>query len=147
MKQSPETRALQHLLLQGFMLYSLPAAVCTRLHARHLLDDPGHAWAVVCGDNGLGWTSQLASDDPLLGDLVDAAMRSADPKTPHVLCHTAGSRLIVPLATTDVRDARLRIEAAVALGKQPAPERLEAFPDALIEREARRRAKARGPLD
>ena len=141
MSQSPETRALQHLLLQGFTLYPLPAAVATRLVARSLLDDPAHSWAVIAAEGALEWTSQLAADDPLLADLVDVAMRSADPKTPHALCQTAGARLLVPLSVTDVRDARMRIEAAVTLGRAPSPERLEAFPVELLERELRRRGR------
>lgn len=142
--QSPEIRATQHLLVQGFTIYSCAAAVCTRLTAPRLLDDPSHAWAVLCDSRSLEWTSMLPEGDPLKADLGEAAVRSADPMTPHVLCHTQGGRVLVPLMATDVRDARMRIEAAVALGKAPAAERLEAFPDELIEREAARRSKLRG---
>jgi hypothetical protein len=139
--QSPETRATQHLLVQGFTLYPCAAAVCSRLTARGLLDDPSHAWAVLCDSRSLDWTAMLADDDPLKPLFVDAAVRSATPTTPHVVCHTQGGWLLLPLVTVDVRDARMRIEAAVALGKAPPAERLEAFPDELIEREAKRRRK------
>lgn len=138
--QSPETRAIQHLLVQGFTPYSCAAAVCTRLVAPRVLDNPDHSWAVACNPGSLEWTAMLSDDDPLKAELGEAAVRSANPKTPHVLCHTAGTRLLVPLTVDDVRDARMRIEAAVALGKAPPAERLEAFPDELIEREAKRRA-------
>lgn len=145
--QPPETRAIQHLLVQGFTIHSCAAAVCTRLTAPRLLDDPSHAWAVLCDASSLEWVALLPQDDPLKADLGEASVRSADPNTPHVLCHTAGGRLLVPLAVPDVRDARMRIEAAVALGKAPAAERLEAFPDELIEREAKRRAKRKAQGD
>jgi hypothetical protein len=144
--QSPETRATQHLIIQGFELYSCAAAVATRFVARHLLDAPAHPWAVVCGIDALQWVAMLPEDDPLKAELGEAAVRSSNPKTPHVLCHTQGERLLVPLVVTDVRDARMRIEAAVMLGKAPPAERLEAFPDELIEREAKRRAKNKGEL-
>jgi hypothetical protein len=138
--QSQETRATQRLLVQGFTLYSCAAAVSTRLVARSLLDDPNHAWAVLCDSRSLGWTATLPDDDPLKAPLGEAAVHSADPLTPHVLCHTQGGLLLVPLGP-DTLNARMRIEGAVALGKAPPVERLEAFPDELIEREAKRRAK------
>ncbi len=142
--QSPETRAMQHLLVQGFELHTAAAAVCSRLVAPQVLDDPQRAWAVLFDSRSIDWTAQLPEGDPLRDSFAEAAVRSADPSTPHVLCHTRGGRLLAPLAVTDVRDARMRIEAAVALGKSPPAERLEAFPDELIEREAARRSKLRG---
>jgi hypothetical protein len=141
--QSPETRAMQHLLVQGFTVYPFAAAVCTRLVARQLLDDPSHTWAVVCGPGALEWVALMPDGDPLKTEFGATAVSSSDVKTPHVLCHTAGQRILVPLAVTDVRDARLRIETAVSLGKVPTADRLETFPDELIEREAKRRAKMR----
>jgi hypothetical protein len=49
-----------------------------------------------------------------------------------------------PQATEEQTQPRpMRIEAAVALGKAPPAERLEAFPDELIELEAKRRTKKR----
>jgi hypothetical protein len=137
--QSPETRATQRLLVQGFILYPCAAAVSTRLVARSLLDDPNHAWAVLCDSRSLDWTAMLADDDPLKAQLAEAAVRSTS-GAPHALCHTQGGLLLVPLGP-DTLNARMRIETAVALGKAPPAERLEAFPDELIEREAKRRAK------
>lgn len=145
--QSHETRAIQHLLIQGFTLYTCTAAVCTRLVSRAVLDDPAHSWVVICGPNSLQWTAMLQEDDPLRSHLAEAAVRSADPKTPHVVCHTAGSTLLVPLTVADVHDARLRIEAAVILGKSPPAEKLEAFPDELIEREAKKRGLLKSKVE
>jgi hypothetical protein len=139
--QSTETRATQHLLVQGFTLYTCAAAVATRLVAPRLLDGPEHTWAVLFDASSLGWCAQLPKDDRLIEHFAEAAVRSSNPKTPHVLCHTLGDFLVLPLDVTDVRHARMLIESAVALGKAPPAERLEAFPDELIEREAKRRAK------
>lgn len=133
-------RALQHLLVQGFTLYPAPAAVCTRLVLRPVLDDPGHAWAVYFTRDALVWTGHLLDDDPLAAIFGAAAVRSSA-SAPHVVCHTQGSMLLVPLEVADVRRIRMRIEAAIALGKTPTADRLEAFPDELIEREAKRRRK------
>lgn len=137
-------RALQHLLVQGFTLYTAPAAVCTRLVDRALLDDPAHAWAVYFTPGAIRWTGALPVDDPLRDVFGEAAVLSGAPATPHVVCHTQGGRLLLPLEVNDVRDARLRVEAGVALGKAPPAERLEAFPDELIEREAKRRRAKQG---
>lgn len=131
--------AQQHLLVQGFTLYTAPAAVCTRLVQRELLDDPSHAWAVYFTVDALMWTPHLAADDPLRDIFAEAAIRSRLPATPHAVCHTLGGRLIVPLDVGHARDARMRIEAAIALGKAPPAERLDAFSDEHIEREAQRR--------
>jgi hypothetical protein len=141
--QSTGTRATQHLLVQGFTLYTCAAAVATRLVAPELLDEPEHPWAVLFDSSSLDWTAMLPEGDPLRAELAESAVRSADPKTPHVLCHVSGARLMVPLMPADVRDARMRIESAVTLSLSPPPERLEAYPDELIEAEARRRAKRR----
>jgi hypothetical protein len=64
-----------------------------------------------------------------------------------VQCHVAGEKLILPLDPAVVRDARVRIEAAVTLGKAPPAEKLEAFPDELIQREARRRGLLKSQAD
>jgi hypothetical protein len=133
--------AQQHLLVQGFTLYTVPAAVCSRLVARALLDDPGHTWAVYCTGDALSWTAHLAEDDPLRAIFAEAAVRSTRPAPPHVICHTQGSTLLVPLTTADVRGVRMRIEAAIALGKAPPAERLEAFSDEYVEREAEKRRR------
>lgn len=133
--------AMQHLLVQGFTLYTAPAAVCTRLAARTLLDNPAHAWAVYFAGDALHWTGHLAEDDPLRQIFADAAVRATRPGPPHVVCHTRGSTLLVPLDVAHARDARMRIEGAIALGAAPPPERLEAFSDEMIEREAQKRAR------
>lgn len=144
MPQDPTTRARQHLLLQGFTIYPCHAAVCVALVARGVLGDPGRAWAIEFGADSQRWTSMLPNDDDsLLAQSMRQAALMASADSPHVLTHTRGGLLLTPLAVTDVREARMRIEAAVALGKTPAAERLEAFPDELIEREARRRARAK----
>jgi hypothetical protein len=139
MNTDSHTRALQHLIVQGFTLYTAAAAVCTRLVDRALLDEPRHVWAVYFGSNSLDWTARLANDDPLQEAFGAAAVRSAR-GAPHVVCHTLGGVLVVPLDVTACRDARMRIEGAIAQGKAPPPERLEAFSDDMIEREAQRRA-------
>ena len=144
MMTNDATRAKQHLLVQGFTLYTAESAVCTRLVSRELLDDPSSTWAVLFDARSLDWTAQLAEDDLLAEDFGAAAVRSSGSGGVHVLCCTAGARLLVPLTVADVRSARMRIEAAVAANMAPPAERLEAFPDELIEREARRRAKRRG---
>jgi hypothetical protein len=135
------TRALQHLLVQGFALYPCAAAVCMRRLEPAILTNPNHAWAVYFDTRSLDYTAKLDPNDPLIAVFADAAVRSASPKTPHVVCHTQGGWLLVPLTVTDVRSARMRIEAAIALGKAPPAERLEAFPDEMIQREAKRRLK------
>lgn len=137
-----EGRALHFLLNQGFTLYSVPAAVCTRIaYSRQLLDNTEHAWAVYFTPDALTWTPHMVDEDPLKAVFSDAAVRSSSPGTPHVLCHAAGGAMLVPLTVPDVRDIRVRIESAVTMRLAPPPERLEAYPDELIEREAKRRAK------
>lgn len=136
-------RALQHLLVQGFTLYTTAAAVGVRLLDSGILDNPEHAWAIQFDRRSLEHTSRLPESDPLRATFADAAVRSAAPDAQHVVCHTQGALLMVPLKVADVRTARMRIEAAIALGKAPPAERLEAFPDELIEREAARRVALR----
>jgi hypothetical protein len=142
--QTSETRALQHLTIQGFTIYTCAAAVCTRLVAPSLLDDPEHTWAVVCDRDSQQWLSMLPEGDPLAATLGDAALRSAAGHQ-HAVCHTLGGLIVAPLDPGDevLRRARVRIEGAITLGKQPPTEKLEAFSDELIEREAARRAKRR----
>lgn len=136
-------RALQHLLVQGFTLYTAPAAVCTRLAgARQILDEPQHSWAVTFDSESIGWSSMLSDDDPLKTQFDEAAVRSARPREPHVVCHAEGERIICPLTVDDVRDVRMTLEAAIALQRAPARE-LQAIPDDLLERELRRRELVR----
>src|SRR3972149_1264090 len=90
MAQSKETRALQHLLLQGFTLYTSEAADALRARGPSSLDDPAHAYAVVLG-SGM------------------------------VQCCWGGAQLLVPLATDDVRDARLKLGTAGTVRVAPRP--------------------------
>lgn len=145
--QPPETRARQHLLLQGFTVYPCHAAVCVALIARSVLDNPSHPWAIELDADAQRWTSMLLDDDnsPLAQNMRQGALL-AGAGSPHVLTHTLGGLLLTPLVVADVREARMRIEAAVTLGKAPPAERLKAFPDELIEREAKRRQKQRKPM-
>jgi len=136
-----DIRATQHLLIQGFAIHYAPAAVCTRIVARGLLDNTEAPWAVVFYRGALTWTAGMAADDPLAAEFAEAAVRAET--EPMVLCQVAGGRLLLPLTVADVKDARMRIEAAVALELAPPAERLEAFPDELIQREAERRSKLR----
>lgn len=137
------TRATQHLVRQGFTLIPCGAAVCTRIVARAYLDNPELPWAVLFDPESMQWTPAMADDDPLKEIFANASVRSATPKSPHVVCHTQGAYALLPMVVADVRDARMNIEAAVALGKSPPTDRLEAFSDDAIEREAKRRKKAR----
>ena len=116
MPQSAETRARQHLLFQGFTLYTMEAADALRQVGSKTLDNPEHAWAVELPDN-------------------------------FVQCHVAGQKVIVPLEPAIVRDVRMRLEAAIITGSAPAAEKLEAFPDELIRREAKRRGLLKKPED
>jgi hypothetical protein len=141
MNTDPTCRALQHLLVQGFTLYTCPAAVCTRLAAPALLDSLEHAWAVTFDADSQRWVAALPEIDSLSSVFVEASIKAV--ATPHVVCHTQGETLVLPLEATDVRQARMRIESAVILKLAPPVERLEAYPDELIEREAKRRAARR----
>lgn len=47
MPQHPQTRALQHLLIQGFTLYTDEAATAMRAQGGSSLDNPNHAHAIV----------------------------------------------------------------------------------------------------
>lgn len=137
-----DCRAKQHLLVQGFTLYTCEAAVCTRLLAPAILDDPAHTWAVLFNSKSQYYTAQLRPDDGLLQAFSEAALRAAT-GAPQVLCSAQGETLLLPLEVTDVRSARVRIEAAVVMKLSPPAERLEVYPDELIEQEAKRRAKRR----
>ena len=138
MPQHPTTRAQQHLLLQGFTLYPCAAAVALMLLEPGVLEDQGHNWAIICDGSSMGWASKLTGDGKFATALRDCALLSAG-GTLHAVCHTLGAVLVVPLDPVDAKDARMRIEAAVTLGKQPPAERLEAFGDEMIAREANRR--------
>lgn len=136
MEVSPETRALQHLLVQGFTLYPARAAICTRLVDKSILDNPGHVWAVFFEQP---LTFALPEEDGLAQIFFQAAQSATSQQV--VICHSQGSYLLVPLTVTDVREAKMKIDSAVAVGMAPPEEKLEAFPEELIEREYKRRQK------
>lgn len=108
MPQKLKTRALQHLIIQGFKLYTNEAADALRSIGPSALDDPDHAWAVLLGEG-------------------------------MVQCSWGGVQMLIPLTPDDVRDALLKLETAVTLSIAPAVERLQAFPDELLQREMKRR--------
>jgi hypothetical protein len=134
-------RALQRLVFQGFVPMPVAAAVCLRRLAPHVFDDPNAALAIVFDAESLGWTAHLPEGDPLTEMFAEAAVRSSEPKSPHVICQAAGSRMVLPLDAIDVRDARVRLEAATTLKLAPPAERLEAYPLELLQRELRKRER------
>src|SRR5690606_9127164 len=76
--------------------------------------------------------------DPLLPIFTRAAQAAAR-GTRQIVASLGGGHLLVPLNVTDARDARARIESANATGYEPSPERVQALPAELLERELRRR--------
>jgi|SRR6187551_18821 len=141
MPQSPHTRALQKLVFQGFVPMPVAAAVCLRRLAPQVFEDPNAALAIVFDAESLAWTAHLPEGDALTELFAEAAVRSSEPKTPHVVVQAAGSRMVLPLDILDVRDARIRLEAATTLKLAPPADRLEAYPLELLERELRKRQK------
>jgi hypothetical protein len=139
--QHPQTRALQTLVFQGFMPMPVAAAVCMRRLAPQVFDDPAATLAIVFGVEAITWTPHLPEGDALTDLFAEAAIKSADPKSPQVICQTAGSRMLLPLDVVDVRDARIRLEAATTLKLAPPAERIEAYPLELLQRELRKRER------
>ena len=139
--QDPTTRARQHLLIQGFTLYTCEAAVAMLALSSGTLSDPSHAWSVEFDERSLLYTSLLPPGSPFAAELAEGAVAAAGGAR-HVLNHTQGGLLLVPLDVGDVRDSRMRIEAAVALGKAPPVEKLQAFGDEMLLAEARKRGLA-----
>lgn len=140
-------RALQHLLVQNFTLYTCPAAVALRLVAPPALE--GHAWAVQLDHRSGPWCEQLKEDDPWRQTFIDAA-NLAGPKVPFVLCHRDGQFLACQMKTQDVRHVMARLEVAKNLDVVPTSlEGLVAVPDEVLEQEVRRRKKetAKLPVD
>lgn len=143
MSADANCRAMQHMLLQGFTLYTAQAAVCTRVLAPSLLEDPEHAWAAIFDVQAQVWMQHIPENDRYLLVFAEAALKATNGGH-HVVCHTQGETLVLPMEVSDVRAARMRIEAAVVMKTAPPVERLTAYPDELIEQEAkRRRAKKR----
>jgi hypothetical protein len=118
MPQEPETRARQHLLLQGFTLYTCEAAVALLLLGSLTLIDPAHAWAVEFDAGSQAHTSKLSEDSDVASQLRRGALMASGGQR-HVLTHTRGGLLLVPLQVGDVRTSRTRIEDAVALSRVP----------------------------
>jgi hypothetical protein len=142
MQQSARTRSLQHLLLQGFTLYPCHAAVCVWLASPSVLLDASHPWAIAFDTNDSHWMSNIPSGDSeprALALMREASVRAAT--EPMALVHAMGEFLVLPLEVPEVRNARMRIEAAVTLGKAPPTEKLGAFSDKAIEAEVARRRK------
>lgn len=106
--QSPATRALQHLILQGFTLYTSEAVDCMRAQGSVTLNDPTYAYAIVLSDG-------------------------------MVQCFWGGYQMLCELLPAQVRDARQKLETAVTLGLAPPTQALDAYPDEMIAREAKRR--------
>lgn len=139
--KDPEFRARQHLLIQGFTLYTAEAAVALLLCGSQTLLNPDHAWAVEVRPNSWTFTDQLLGKvDSKLYDLFAAAAETCrvSNKPGSLLC-TQGTTLLVPLDVPSVQGARLTIESAIMLQKQPPTEKLEAFSDDALRKEARKR--------
>lgn len=140
MNTNANTRAIQHLLVQGFTPYTCPAAVCTRLGAPIVLET--HPWAIIFESSGSAeWAARLLEDDPLRAHMVGAA-QGASLATPKVLCHWDGVYLALPLAVDEVRHARARLEVAKNLGVEPTSlEGLAAVPEDVLRLELKRRKR------
>lgn len=141
MNINAHARAMQHLLVQGFTLYTCPAAVCTRLYAPEVLES--HAWAATLDAASGAWCERLLlTRDPWRAVFLDAAGQAFAAQLPVALCHHRGTFLALPLATEHVRHAYARLEVAANLGVAPTPlDGLLAVPDALLEQELRRRRR------
>lgn len=148
MAQAPITRARQHLVIQQFTTYTTEAAVCMLMAGSQTLVNPRNSW--VCEITPSDWQYlaqlQLGPDDfvekQLVQTLIQAAASCRENGTIGVVFFVSGVTLFEPLTEERVLDARQRIEAAIALGKQPPAEKLEAFSDEAIAFEAKRREKA-----
>lgn len=139
--QDDQTRARQHLLVQGYTLYTAEAAVSLLLLGSTTLLDPEHAWAVEMDQTSWNHTDRLLGqvDSPLQQLLSASAETCRQGGQPGVLLHTQGATMLTQLRTNDVRNSRMTIEQAVILGHQPPTEKLQAFGDEAIQREAQRR--------
>lgn len=140
MQQSPQTRALQHLLVQEFTPYPCHAAVCLLLLAPGVLTNPQHGWAIVFDRTSLQWMSQIPTaenESRMVALMRQAAVQAQSGAC--VLCHVQAEFLLVPLTVTDVRGVRMQIEAAVIQGKVPSPEKLGAFTDEMLKAEIQKR--------
>jgi hypothetical protein len=141
MTQSKETRAIQHLLLQGFDVLPCYSAVCTLLVDRTQLDNPARLWAVICDRDSLTWITRLPETEPFREGLLDCATKASSGQQ-HVLCCLQGVLLVTELEPSGpARDARARLQGAIEQGQRPPVEKLEAFGDEAVEAEFRRRQR------
>jgi len=139
MNTNANTRAIQHLLVQGFTPYTCQAAVCTRLHAPLVLET--HPWAVIMERGAALWCERLLEDDEMRPHFL-AAAEAASPVQPSVLCCYKGTFLVLPLLVDEVRHARARLEVANNLGVQPTSlEGLAAVPANVLKLELKRRER------
>lgn len=114
MIQSAETRARQHLLVQGFTLYTCEAAVSMLMLDTKTLKDPGHAFAIEVPTGSVSFTGLLTNElEPreLVVVLQSAAVQAGT--IPLVVCSTQGSLLTVGLTPNSVRNVRMQAEAAL----------------------------------
>jgi hypothetical protein len=126
-------RALQHLLVQGFTLYTTPAAVCIRRSVPNVLD--GHSWAIVLDAASQAWLQHLPEEDVLRPLLVAAATG-----TSRVLCHLEGVYLDLDLEVDQVRHAHSRLEVAKNLSVEPPSlDGIMAIPEEVLQQELKRR--------
>lgn len=140
MNNTPNTRALQHLLIQGFTPYTCAAAVSLRLVSSSSLDT--HPWAVVMdGQGSRDWCTLLPEEDPLRPLMFQAAENSSS-TSPTVLCHLQGTFLIIPLTVDEVRHAGSRLEVAKNLNvTPPSLDGIKAIPLDVLEQEMKRRRR------
>lgn len=144
MPQSKETRAIQHLLVQGFEILPCYAAVSTLLVAPSRLHS-GTPIAICCGAESSAWAEMLPDDEPLKEAIRAAAQLGAE--APHAVCCAQGACLVVALDPAGpVRDALARIRGAIETGRAPPAEKLEAFGDEALEAEYKRRARQKEKL-
>ena len=140
-ENNSRTRVLQHLLVQDFTLYTAEAVACLLLQGSTTLLDPDHAWVVEIRPDDHAHFDRLIGTEPppLVATLLAAAETCRQQRRTGALMFTQGASLFMPLDVQSVRGARMRIEAAVILGKRPPTEKLEAFGDEQFLQEARRR--------
>lgn len=140
MTQSKETRALQHLLLQGFEVLPCYAAVATLLFDRSVILN--RSWAVVCDNNSVAWVNRLPDNEELKVILSECASKTVTTGQQHVVCCIQGVCLVTELDPSGtVREAKMRILGAIEQNRMPPVEKLEAFGDEALEAEIERRKR------
>lgn len=141
MENKTPVRAMQHLLVQGFTLYTAEAAVCMLLRGSPTLANPDHAWACLFDKSSWEFTdSMLGSvNDAVYQVFAAAAETCKQQNVEGALVCTQGVSMFVELLPAEMLGIRMKIETAIILGKQPPLEKLEAFGDEAIQREAKRR--------